>query len=156
MPVTNLKKLKLTKPENNMLWEGPSGQGPNGGITQSMLASFLNCRERFRVKYVLGYKRFDDFSRILEYGNMWHVCEEALAGNKDWKKPLLIYAKKLKSQYKTSQPEIEKWYQVCLHQFPIYVDYWKKHKDVKDRTPLLQEAVFDVLYILPSGREVRT
>jgi len=53
------------------------------------------------------------------------------------------------------QEQIQHWYNVCKTQFPIYVDYWSKHPDVKNRTPLLQEQTFDVPYKLPSGRIVR-
>jgi hypothetical protein len=40
-------------------------------------------------------------------------------------------------------------------QFPIYVDYWAKHPDVKNREPLVQEQTFNIPYELPSGRTVR-
>ena len=30
---------------DNPLWSGPSGIGPLGGVTQSMLGRFLDCRE---------------------------------------------------------------------------------------------------------------
>jgi hypothetical protein len=39
--------------------------------------------------------------------------------------------------------------------FPIYVDWWAKHPDVKNRVPKLQEHAFAVRYQLPSGRAVR-
>jgi hypothetical protein len=50
---------------------------------------------------------------------------------------------------------VQHWYNVCKTQFPLYIKYWAKHPDVRDRTPLLQEQVFDVPYKLPSGRIVR-
>jgi hypothetical protein len=51
--------------------------------------------------------------------------------------------------------EITKWYRVCKLQFPLYVEYWRKQPDVKNRTPVLQEYTFDVEIKLPSGRVVR-
>lgn len=147
-----ISKLKIPKHEN--VWEGPSSEGKNGGVSQSMLGKFLQCREEFRIKYVLGLKPNDGFSHHLEYGNMWHLAEENFAADKDWKKPLLEYAKELKIKYRTQQAEIEKWYNCCLYQFPIYVDFWKKHPDTKGRTGLFQELVFKVPYALPSGRVV--
>jgi hypothetical protein len=93
----------------------------------------------------------------MEYGQMWHVCEEALASEPkgNWQQWLTNYAKELCQKYRTQQEQIQHWYNVCKVQFPFYVDYWAKHLDVKQRTPLLQEQVFDVPYLLPSGRTVR-
>lgn len=154
-----LSKLKIPKHKN--VWEGPSSNGPNGGISQSMLAKFLQCREEFRIKYVLGLKPNEGFSHLLEYGNMWHLCEENMAkeppGTKvsdRWQKPLKAYVTELQTKYKTAQKEITKWYNCCLYQFPIYVNFWKKHPDTKGRTGLLQEEVFKIPYKLPSGRIV--
>jgi hypothetical protein len=65
------------------------------------------------------------------------------------------YASRLCQQYPLQQEQIRHWYNVCKTQFPLYVKYWAKHPDVKERTPLLQEQVFDVPYKLPSGRVVR-
>jgi hypothetical protein len=50
---------------------------------------------------------------------------------------------------------VDHWYRVVKATFPIYVQHWSKHPDVTNRTPLLQEQVFDVPYQLPSGRTVR-
>jgi hypothetical protein len=91
----------------------------------------------------------------MEYGHMWHTCEESLAAKVDWEAPLKKYCQRLCLLHPLSQTEIEKWYQVCKHQFPIYIDYWKKQPEVLQRTPLLQEYKFDVPYQLPSGRVVR-
>ena len=151
-PVTN----KKTSP----VWAGPSSPDPNGGVTQSLLGRFLFCRERFRLLVVEGLKPADTFSHRLEYGNMWHVCEEALAqqGSSQpsllWQRNLTTYCERLCRRYITQQDQIDKWYNVCKVQFPLYVDYWAKHQDVVDRTPLLQEQVFHVPYKLPSGRTV--
>lgn len=150
---SNLEKLKY---EQEPLWEGPSSDGPNGGITQSMLNQFLVCRERFRVKYVLGLQPVDQFNHRLEYGSMWHCCEQSLAAKDTdpWEK-LDLYVSKLCERYPLQQADIIHWYNICKLQFPIYVDYWAKHPDVINRKPLLQEEVFNVPYKLPSGRMVR-
>lgn len=143
------------------LWEGPESSGPNGGVTFSMLTRFLSCRERFRVHYVLGLRPRDDFNHRLEYGNMWHVCEEAHAANGDensadgWPMKLAAYVTELCRKYPLKQEQIIHWYNVCRVQFPEYVRFWAKNPDVLARTPLLQEQVFDVPYRLPSGRTVR-
>ena len=120
-----------------------------------MLVRFLSCRERFRLKYVLGLELPDKWNRNLGYGNMWHVCEESLAAGKDYGSGLQKHGVAMMEQYPFQREEIEKWWNVCLVQFPEYVRYWSEHPDVQNRTPLMQEQVFDVPYTLPSGRVVR-
>lgn len=146
----NLKPAKKL----GALWEGPESDGPQGGITQSMMSGLLTCRYRAKLMLVDGLSSAEGFNKNLEYGNIWHVCEEALAAKKDWNGPLLTYTQKLARKYPLQQQEAVKWYEVCRRQFPVYVDYWKKHPDVKDRTPLFQEKAFQIPYELPSGRVV--
>lgn len=157
---SKLKRVK-TSQATTPLWKGPEDSGASGGVTQSLLNQFLSCRERFRVKYVLGLQPTQGFSRVLSFGEMWHVCEEAHAkepvGTKAsdrWQGELTSYAQELCKKYPLAQDEISKWYGVILVQFPLYVAWWSKHKDVVQRTPLLQEEVFHVPYTLPSGRIV--
>jgi hypothetical protein len=138
------------------VWDGPQADGPKGGVTQGLLSRWLCCRERFRLRVVEGLAPVDTFNHRLEYGQMWHVCEECLAhADWDWEKHLKNYAMVLCKQYPLQQEQVQHWYNVCKTQFPLYVKYWAKHPDVKDRTPLLQEQVFDVPYKLPSSRVVR-
>lgn len=152
------RRKKRTEP----LWKGPE----EDGITFSLLSRFLVCRERFRLLVVEGLRPFDAFSHRLEFGQMWHVCEEALAGEAEHLKThpdneghiafrLRQYCQSLCKRYPLQQDEINKWYHVCKVQFPLYVKHWSQHPDVKERTPLLQEQVFNVPYKLPSGRAVR-
>ncbi len=138
------------------VWEGPESDGQNGGITFSLLSRFLSCRERFRILTVEGFKLREGFNQRLEYGNMWHLCEEvyALEGVKPVNEKLLNYCKGLLERYPTDGEQINKWYNVCKRQFPVYVAYWSKHPDVQERRPLLQEEAFRVPYTLPSGRTV--
>lgn len=165
MPKLLLKNLKIKPRDDGPLWRGPESDHELGGVTQSMLCDFLTCRERFRVKYVLGLRPPDHFSHHLEYGQMWHACEEALAGFDDdgkykvgkpdiWEPALKNYVTELLQRYPFDRDRVSHWYNVCKFQFPLYVDYWRKHPDVKNRTPLLQERVFRVPYSLPSGRVV--
>lgn len=138
------KGMKRTEP----LWGGPEKEG----ITQGLLSRFLNCRERFRLLVVEGLKSSEGFNHRLEYGNMWHVCEEALAANQPWEPKLHQYARRMCTEYPLEQSHVDKWYNVCKVQFPVYVNWWSKHPDVKGRTPLMQESIFEVPYKLPSGR----
>jgi len=153
IPKTLSDKLKgLTTPRKlKPLWKGPH----EDGITYSMLSRFLVCRERFRVSYIEGLRPVEVFTPSIEFGQMWHVCEEALAGETSWQEALKRYAQELCRKFVTQQEAIQHWYTFTLHMFPIYVDHWSQHPDVTSRTPLFQEQVFDVPYRLPSGRVVR-
>lgn len=120
-----------------------------------MLARFMSCRERFRLKYLLGLESPDRWNHRLGYGTMWHVCEEALAKESDWLGALVNHMVDMIQRYRLQEEEIHKWFSVCCVQFPEYIKYWAEHPDVKNRTPLMQEQAFDVSYNLPSGRVVR-
>lgn len=149
-----VKAVKRATQKREPLWKGPEIDG----VTQSMVNSFLTCRERFRIRYVEGLRPIEQFNKFLEYGNMWHLCEEELATGRDFKRAETVlknYAQGLCQRFPMAVNEIDKWYNCCRVQFPIYVDYWSKHPDVEARTPLMQEYVFDVSYQLPSGRVVR-
>lgn len=137
------------------LWEGPCGEGPQGGVTFSLLSKWLVCRERARLTLVEGYKPVRVFNHKTSYGDMWHTCEEAHAAGADFHTYLTPFCRDLCKQYQQSQQQIDHWYRVCCKQFPVYVAYWKQHRDVVARQPLLEEQVFDVPYKLPSGRVVR-
>lgn len=159
MPPRLIKPVKFSIPNKpkrtTPVWEGPESIGSQGGVTFSLLSRFIVCRERFRLYVVDGLRPADRWDHKMGYGNMWHVCEEALAAKRDWKQDLTWYVNDQLMKYPLSQELIIHWRNVCICQFPVYVDYWSKHRDVVSRTPLLQEAVFDVPYQLPSGRTVR-
>lgn len=153
----SLKKRRQPKRRKEPLWRGPEVDG----VTQSLLGRFLQCRERFRLLVVEGLRPAPSFNHRTEYGQMWHVCEEEHAVTNpretahDWQTPLRKYCEGLCKKYRTQQEQVQHWCEVCRVQFPLYVEYWRKHPDVKARTPLLQEYEFDVPYSLPSGRVVR-
>lgn len=157
------------------VWKGPAH--PEGGITFSLLSRYLVCKERFRLLVVEGLKPIDHFNHRLEYGSMWHVCEEVYAGQfgapsaetggqpttestaayKPWHQALKTYCQGLTAKYRFDQGEIDKWYNVCRAQFPLYVEHWKQQRDQQNgqtRRPLLQEEAFAVDYELPSGRMI--
>lgn len=151
MPLADtLKKKGLTSLNSPPLWKGPM----TDGVTQSMLSNYLVCKERFRIGVIEGLGPIDRFNKGLEYGQMWHLCEEMYAAGQDWKEPLKTYCRELCKRFKESQEEIDKWYRVCLVQFPVYLDYWKKHPDVKSRENLLPEVSFKIPYRLPDMRTV--
>jgi hypothetical protein len=147
-----LSPIKPPKPKkSSALWRGPE----EDGVTFSLLSRFLVCRERFRLLVCEGLKPVDSFNHRLGYGDMWHVCEEALAANLRWEAALETHVKRLFRAYPMQAEQIDHWYNVCKVQFPIYIDYWSKHPDVLNRTPLMQEQEFCVRYRLPSGRSVK-
>jgi hypothetical protein len=137
--------------------KGPVWKGPEiDGITQSLLGRFLCCRERFRLLVVEGLKPADRWDSKLGFGNMWHICEESHSANDVyWQQTLEEHTKEQMKRYRFQQAEIADWHAKCVAEFPIYVDYWAKHKDVQKRTPLIQEETFDVRYEVPSRRMVR-
>jgi hypothetical protein len=113
-----------------------------------------------------GWKPTEKYNHKIEFGNMFHLCDEwfsrygnattgNVSGQAEWKVQLLKYARSLAEKYPYNQDEIDKWYRVCMCQFPEYIKYWQSHPDMQARTPLLQEQTFDVPYRLPSGRVCR-
>lgn len=147
------------------LWSGPDGDGHNGGITFSQLSRFLVCRERFRLYMVEGLTSADTFNHRIEYGSLFHTCQEHYEPGKSkgrktpssplWIDKLLEYANSLVKRYPLQQEQINFWTSVCQVQFPHYIRYWERHPDTTVTTPLLREKVFDVRYTLPSKRTVR-
>lgn len=141
-------KIKPVKPMEP-LWKGPEVDG----ITQSMLSRFLVCRERFRITAIEGLRPAEDFNHRLEYGSMWHICEEHVDGG--WPQKLKDYAVKLCRKYPLRSEEITKWWKVCQLQFPLYVEYWRKHRDQKAKQSVYAEEVFCEEYWLPSCKVVK-
>ena len=120
-----------------------------------MLSSFLECRERFRQKYIEGWNPIDRFNHTIEFGQMFHISEEMHGNGQDWKQPVHDYAVCLCQKYPLSQEEINKYYQALLVQYPIYLDYWAKHEAPgEDANVVFREKVFHTEYKLPSGRIV--
>lgn len=154
-----IASVSLPKTTTECVWGGPK----KDGITVSLLSKFLCCRERFRALVVDGFRPREEFVPAIEFGNMWHLCEESVASEKryfgeyvgttDMDDSLIKYKEELGNKFKTQRAEIEEWYDKCRVMFPIYLDYWKKPEE--NCTPLLAEQVFDVLYTLPDARVVR-
>jgi hypothetical protein len=145
------RKLKLPGARKGPLWDGPA----IGGITQGLIARWLSCKERFRLLVIEGVKTADAFDSRTEFGNMWHVCEQALAGEGQWEPALRSYVNQvLVHRYPMQREQIGDWFAKCAALFPVYVRHWQGLPDNAARTPLLQEQVFEVRHELPSGRWV--
>lgn len=151
------------------LWAGPAtdpATDPQGGVTQGMLSRYIGCRERFRVQAIEGVGPHEGFNSRLEFGNLWHVAEEALAAmggvsggallpspdGRLWEGRLAGHAQILSRQYPMDRQEIDHWHRMAKALFSEYVRHWSQHPDVVGRKPFLQEQVFAVPYTLPSGR----
>jgi len=132
------------------LWKGPT----EDGITFSMLSKFLVCRERFRLQVIEGLRPEDRFSHKIEYGNMWHLCDEMYEKAKSYEKPLSDYVQALIKKYPLDSTQILHWWKVVLTQFPLYILH-RKRTSKPGLISVATEQVFDVPYELPSGRTVR-
>lgn len=130
-----------------LVWKGPE----EDGITFSMLSRFLVCRERFRVLVIERLKPADTFNHKIEFGQMWHICEQYAT---NWGPPLKEYVNTLCQKYPTALQQIEHWYNVCLTQYPIYVRY-KVNNIPITMVSIAQEKTFNINYKLPSRREVK-
>lgn len=142
------------KDDSGPVWKGPEVDG----VTQGLLARFLQCRERFRIYVIDGLRQRDTFNPRLEFGNMWHVMEEDYSREpsvEGFEKALLDYCRKLSNRYPSQQDQIEHWYGMAKAMFPEYVCHYADNPDVKSKVPLMQEQSFDVKYKLTSGRVVR-
>ncbi len=156
MPISTQNRKALSQSvkkqvQRKSLWDGPTSNTPNGGLTQSAISKFLCCRERFRLAMVEGLLAQEEFDYKSEYGNIWHLAEEQFAKGEDWKKPILDYCARLFKKYPMAGKSIDQAYNCCLVQFPIYIDWWQHHDDVRKRKPIYQEQVFNVPYELPNG-----
>lgn len=157
-------KIAQAWTNSDPLWLGPCSDDKNrGGVTQSLLSRWLTCRERARIYLIEGLRAPDYFEKKIEYGSMWHLCEEALGnylssdGAKEempWIKPVEDYTLQLCKKYPLVQEQIQHWKRVCLLQFPEYVKYWADNEDEVHSLRLMSEQVFCIPYRLPSSRVV--
>ena len=124
-------------------WNGPVVDG----VSYSSLCKWITCRERFRLERVEGWVTVDKWSKPIGFGNMWHICEEYSVQGLDWKTRLKDYAKIECKKYPLDQEQIEKYYQICIRQFEVYLDYYKDEPFPEEA----QEMKLRVKYPLPSG-----
>lgn len=156
-PMKNFKNSirPVISHKNNFLWKGPF----EDGITFSLLSRFLVCRERFRIYITEGIKPIPSFNHRIEYGNMWHICEEAYAKKDNYKEKLRDYCNTLISKYPLERAQIENWYNICLIQFKVYTKHYLNKIEFELKQDKLnsiyEEKVFNNYYTLPSGRVVR-
>lgn len=131
------------------VWRGPE----EDGITYSLLSRYLVCKERFRIYVMDGLRSVEQFNHRIEYGSMFHLCDEYHGKGERWLEPLKRYASSLCKKHPLDQERIEHWYHVCLVQYPLYLAHWGR--EMKPRRSVEQEKVFSVDYRLPTGRIVK-
>lgn len=139
------------------LWRGPCDNSDFGGVTNTLLARWLDDREKFRLYALEGLAPADRFNHRLEYGNMFHLCQESVSNHGEgavWLQKLWNYAQHLCKTYPMEQDAIMRWYEVCRLQFPLYLDHWKKHPQERSAEPVFAEKILCESYKLPSGRTV--
>lgn len=145
------------------------------GITYSILSKFMNCRERFHLQKVKGW-RPRGFNFPLEFGNIFHHMVEA----QDMGVPLdLMY--QLADNYVRKKISTEKYDpQTCKElsmlggvvtvTFQQYVKFWEKEHSIehvtgktvkrvrriyeKDFNWIGKEIPFKIPFMLPNGRKV--
>lgn len=136
------------------LWKGPYEEG----ITFSNLSKWLCCRERARLYLVEGLVDKNEFVHAIEYGSMFHECEEQYREQGKISLPeirerLVQYSLKLKNKWPEAEKEIDHWTRVCLVQFPLYIKHHEEED--KNRHYIYQEEAFCIPFELPSGREIK-
>lgn len=145
-----LKNVKRMTKVKEPLWKGPTVQG----VTQSLLAGYMVCKERARVRLMLGLSTPQRLVIPIEYGNMWHACEEASGGGKDWRKAADVYTDQRISEVESpkDRKELDLFRHICKYQYEVYLKYWRDHVHVTNRIPLYEEEEFGEMILLPSGR----
>lgn len=128
------------------LWKGPE----TDGVTFSLLNNYIMDKERFRLKVVHGLVGKEGFNHRIEYGNMWHACEEAYHRGKSlsWRNSLATFTSELIGKYPLFQEEIIKYSKACQAQFQVFVEYERKLLSPKNQndTYLFKEQPFQMLY----------
>jgi len=142
------KRAKLLPEYLTPAWKGPL----TDGVTQSILGQYFVCPERFRITFVEGLKEQGGFNHAIEYGQMWHLCEECLKRSESWKPQLKKFVTELCTEYPYQQEQIDKWFKICTLQFSIYETVWKEDTS-KSRVPMFQEKEFKIDYPI-GGLEV--
>lgn len=164
MPLSNkIKSLKqnLDPKPTGVVWVGPQDNGPKGGISFSLLSRWLVDRERFRLHAIEGLQVNEALDMPIQFGNLWHACEEGFASQQKWdlglasaKTKLDKQALKLAKKFPNDATTIKHWVNVIDTTFRAYQHHWSEHPDVLDRKPLGQEQTFCVRIELPDGRFV--
>lgn len=116
------------------------------GISYSLICKYRNCKERFRISTVEGY-RPGDRKAALDFGTVFHKALEYAAQNKTSSQIINMVLK----FYKDSSIDPMLIRQACVL-VPHYNSYYAKDK----HNYIAQEEVFDIPYkSVTNGRIIR-
>lgn len=138
------------------LWEGPYSDGPEGGITQTLLSKFIVCRHRFWLQTVCGAVDPRDFDIPLHYGDAFHNAIETYALGKAHAhkagQRIKDYFHRISEADPATTAKAAYWSQIGYDQFLAYAKYWKEQDNHLES--LVEERPFCLAYLLPSGRTI--
>jgi len=158
----NLRDQKK-KPRVDPLWT------LDDGVTYSLLSSFLNCRERFHIANVQGWKP-KKFNFPLEFGNIIHLLIEAQDMGIPNDLITNITTNYVKEKINSNNfneetiKELSMMAAVAAVTFKHYVAFWEQNACFfiddrwyyeKDFHWLAKEENFDVDYTMPNGRKIK-
>lgn len=138
------------------LWEGPYSNGPEGGLTQTLMSKWLVCRHRFWLQAVCGAVDPRDFDIPLHYGDAFHNALETYALGKVQPEKagqrIKDYFHKISQADPTTTHKAGYWSQICYDQFLHYCKVWKDEDS--NLESVAEERPFCLPYTLPSGRVI--
>jgi len=110
------------------------------GVTQSLLRKFILCRERFRIRYILGLSKPMQWAQPLEFGSMWHDADEE---PNNFVKRINEYGVKLITKYPHNSKEVYECTELCKQHYYQYMIY--KQSLYSSSTTTLPSMKLDVI-----------
>jgi hypothetical protein len=139
------------------------------GLTQSMISTFLTCKEKFRLSYIEGWRPAKVSTAPMEFGNCIHeILDMIYSASKEYEPG--YFAEEIYTAVKNSCKEYEEEkYERLSHDgndwdtlsenvgiaevlLPQYFNYWKEDWEHVEWLDL--EEVFDVPLVI-DGRTIR-
>ena len=135
------------------------------GITQGLLSTFLDCREKARL-FLKGYS-LKTTNMGLTFGSVVHNCLNqiysdiqhkklrSIPSQSEVKRYTAIAEKAWREEHKVAPPEALQHLEMALllseQVLPVYFEYWKK--DLKEVQWTGLESQFEIPYTLRDGRK---
>lgn len=135
------------------VWKGPY----EDGLTQSLIAKWINCPHRFWLYAICGAKEETGFNLPIVYGDAFHNALEAYAMGRN---PATKAGERIKDTfhkealaYPRETDKIGYWSKICYDQFLAYADVWAEEDATFDS--FMEEQSFCEEYTLPDGRKIK-
>lgn len=128
---------------------GPVWDIRRDGVTQSLIKSFLTCREQTRLRYVEGWRALGE-SPAIAFGNYVHFVLSHMYGG-EWgartladarERHTLLWRMNVGQPTMTQQAEASKNWDLADRVLRVYFRHWAKQDDGRDWSGL--ESVFTV------------